>query len=153
PLLSATDLCQVPIVSSAASAEVVQPVSERYWVFTTPPLDSTMVSAEVKDMVDRGITTVGFIGFSDAYGKSGLTEFKEAIEGTDIEIVDVEQFSREDTNVNSQAAKLVDVNPDAILIWAIPPGANVAQKGIQKAGYEGTIYQSYGVSNETFLRL
>ena len=152
-ILDTIERYQVPNISIAASAEIVQPVSERYWVFKTPPLDSTMVSAEVKDMVDRGITTVGFIGFSDAYGKSGLTEFKEAIEGTDIEIVDVEQFSREDTNVNSQAAKLVDVNPDAILIWAIPPGANVAQKGIQKAGYEGTIYQSYGVSNETFLRL
>ena len=104
-------------------------------------------------MVKQGVKTLGFIGFSDGYGTGGLKALKTALEGTDIQLGDVEQFARTDTNVSAQAAKLVASNPDAILIWAIPPGANVAQKGIQDAGYKGTIYQSYGVTNETFIRL
>src|SRR5699024_4040933 len=144
---------QVPNISIAASADIVQPASERHWVFKTPPLDSTMVAAEIKDMQNRGITKVGFIGFSDAYGQSGLAEFKKAAEPAGIEIVDVEQYARTDTNLSSQASKLVGADPQAILIWAIPPGAYRAQKALQNAGYKGTIYQSYGVPNETFMRL
>jgi branched-chain amino acid transport system substrate-binding protein len=144
---------KVPTISIAASASIVQPVSERHWIFKTPPLDATMVGAEVKDMQKQGIKTVGFIGFSDGYGQGGLAELKKAVEGTDLKLGDIEQFARTDTSVSAQAAKLVASNPDAILIWAIPPGANVAQKGLQDAGYKGQIYQSYGVTNETFLRL
>ena len=143
----------VPNISLAASASIVQPASERHWIFKTPPLDSVMVTAEVKDMVAQGVKTLGFIGFNDAYGQGGLDELKKALPGTGIELVDTESFARTDTNLSSQASKLVAANPDAVLIWAIPPGGNVAQKALQDAGYQGTFYQSYGMTNETFLRL
>lgn len=144
---------QVPNISIAASATIVEPVSERHWIFKTPPLDSTMVAAEVQHMQDNGIIKVGFFGFSDAYGQSGLEEFKEAAGPAGIEIVDIEEYARTDTNLSAQASKLVAADPQAVLIWAIPPGANRAQKALQNAGYEGIIYQSYGVTNETFMRL
>ncbi len=152
-IIDTVQRAEIPNISIAASSAIVEPAAQRHWIFKTPPLDSTMVSAEVKDMQGRKVATVGFLGFSDAYGSGGLTEFKKAIESTDIKLAATEQFSRTDTNVSAQAAKLVAANPQAILIWAIPPGANVAQKGIQNAGYQGTVYQSYGVTNETFLRL
>lgn len=144
---------QVPNISIAASATIVEPASERHWIFKTPPLDSTMVAAEVQHMKEHGITEVGFIGFSDAYGQSGLEEFKEAAKAAGIEIVEVEQYARTDTNLSAQASRLVAANPQAILIWAIPPGANRAQKALLDAGYDGIIYQSYGVTNDTFMRL
>ncbi|MEJ2288357.1 MAG: ABC transporter substrate-binding protein [Deinococcales bacterium] len=143
----------VPNISIAASASIVQPASERHWIFKTPPLDSVMVTAEVKDMVAQGVKTLGFIGFNDAYGQGGLDELKKALPGTGIDLVDAESFARTDTNLSSQASKLVAAKPDAVLIWAIPPGGNVAQKALQDAGYQGTFYQSYGMTNETFLRL
>ncbi len=152
-ILDTIQRAKVPNISIAASAMIVQPASERHWIFKTPPLDATMVTAEVKDMQKRGIKTVGFLGFSDAYGKGGLDEFKKAAASAGIQIGDVEQFARTDTSVSAQAAKLVASNPDAVLIWAIPPGANVAQKGLIDAGYKKQIYQSYGVTNDTFLRL
>lgn len=144
---------KVPNISIAASAAIVEPVAERFWIFKTPPLDSLMAGAEVKDMQKQNIKTVGFLGFSDAYGQGGLRAFKETADPAGINIVATEQFARTDTNLSAQAAKLVAANPQAVLIWAIPPGANVAQKALQDAGYKGTIYQSYGVTNETFMRL
>jgi len=144
---------QVPNISLAASASIVQPASDRHWVFKTPPLDSVMVTREVADMVAQGVGTVGFIGFNDAYGQGGLTELKKAAPEQGVDIVDTESFARTDTNLSSQARKLVNADPDAVLIWAIPPAGNVAQKALQDAGYQGVIYQSYGMTNETFLRL
>lgn len=152
-ILDTVKRAEIPNISIAASAAIVQPASERHWIFKTPPLDSTMVGAEVKDMQKQGITTVGFLGFADAYGQSGLKEFNEAAGPVGIKTVATEQFARTDTNLSAQAAKLVAAHPQAVLIWAIPPGANVAQKALQDAGYKGTIYQSYGVTNETFMRL
>ncbi|WHZ09850.1 MAG: ABC transporter, substrate-binding protein (cluster 4, leucine/isoleucine/valine/benzoate) [Burkholderiaceae bacterium] len=152
-ILDTVQRAKVPNISLAASAAVVEPVAERHWIFKTPPLDATMVGAEVKDMQKQGLTSVGFLGFSDAYGQGGLNEFKKAAEPAGVKLVATEQFARTDTNLSSQATKLVAANPQAILIWAIPPGANVAQKALQSAGYKGVIYQSYGVTNETFLRL
>ncbi len=144
---------EVPNISIAASASIVQPASDRHWVFKTPPLDTVMVTKEVQDMVAQGVTKLGFIGFNDAYGQGGLDELKKALPGTGVSLVDTESFARADTNLSSQASKLVAANPDAVLIWAIPPGGNVAQKALQDAGYQGTFYQSYGMTNETFLRL
>ena len=144
---------EVPNISIAASAAIVQPASERHWVFKTPPLDTVMVTKEVQDMVAQGVTRLGFIGFNDAYGQGGLSELNKALPGTGISLVDTESYARSDTNLSSQASKLVAANPDAVLIWAIPPGGNVAQKALQDAGYQGIIYQSYGMTNETFLRL
>ena len=152
-IIDTVQRAKVSNISVAASASIVQPVAERHWIFKTPPLDSVMVKAEVNDMKQRGLKTAGFIGFSDAYGKGGLTEFEKAAAEAGIKITSTEQFSRTDTNVSAQAAKLVNASPDTILVWAIPPGANVAQKALLDAGYKGAIYQSYGVTNDTFLRL
>ena len=143
----------MPNISIAASASIVQPASERHWVFKTPPIDATMVTAEVKDMVAQGVKTLGFIGFNDAYGQGGLAALQAAAPSDNVDIVATESFARTDTNLSSQATKLVAANPDAVLIWAIPPAGNVAEKALQDAGYQGLIYQSYGMTNETFLRL
>ncbi len=144
---------EVPNISIAASASIVQPASERHWVFKTPPIDATMVTAEVKDMVAQGVKTLGFIGFNDAYGQGGLAALQAAAPSDNVDIVATESFARSDTNLSSQATKLVAAHPDAVLIWAIPPAGNVAEKALQDAGYQGLIYQSYGMTNETFLRL
>jgi branched-chain amino acid transport system substrate-binding protein len=44
-------------------------------------------------------------------------------------------------------------NPQAFLIWAIPPGAVVAQRNIRDLGITLPVYQSHGVANADFLRL
>lgn len=152
-IIDTVQRAKVPNISLAAAAAVVEPAAERHWVFKTPPLDATMVGAEVRDMQKQGITTVSFMGASDAYGQGGLNEFKKAAGPAGIKLVANEQFSRSDTNVSSQATKAVAANPQAVLIWTTPPSANVAEKAVQATGYKGVIYQSYGVTNETFMRL
>jgi branched-chain amino acid transport system substrate-binding protein len=152
-ILDTVQRAKVPNVSLASAVTVVEPVADRYWVFKTPPTDTTMIGVEVKDMVQQGVKTVGYLGFDTSLGKVGFEELKKAVVPADIKIVGDEQFSPTDTNVSAQATKLVNAKPDAIFINGNPPGANLAQKAVQAAGYKGTIYQSYGVTNATFLRL
>jgi branched-chain amino acid transport system substrate-binding protein len=152
-ILDTVQRAKVPNISLASAMTVTEPVADRYWIFKTPPTDTTMIGVEVKDMEKLGIKTVGYLGFDTSLGKVGFEELKKAVVPANITIVGDEQFSPTDTNVSAQATKLVNAKPDAIFINDNPPGANLAQKAVQAAGYKGTIYQSYGVTNATFLRL
>ena len=65
---------QVPMISMAASAKIVDPVdAKRRWVFKTPQNDIQMSLAIASHMRDHGVKTVGYIGFADAYGEAGTT--------------------------------------------------------------------------------
>ena len=152
-IIDTVQRAKVPNVSVASAVTVVEPVQERHWIFKTPPTDTTMIGVEVKDMQRLGVKSVGYLGFDTSLGKVGLDELKKAVPGAGITIADAEQFAPTDTNVSAQATKLMGANPDAIFINGNPPGANLAQKAVQQVGYKGTIYQSYGVTNDTFLRL
>src|SRR4051794_23241129 len=55
---------QVPMISMAASAKIVEPMdAKRKWVFKTPQNDIQMSLAIASHMKDHGVKTVGFIGF------------------------------------------------------------------------------------------
>ena len=58
---------QVPMISMAASARIVEPVdAKKRWVFKTPQNDIMMSLAIVSHMADQKVKTVAFIGFADA---------------------------------------------------------------------------------------
>ena len=59
-----------PMISLAASARIVDPVdAKRKWIFKTPQNDIMMSLAIATSMANAGVKTVGYIGFSDAYGE------------------------------------------------------------------------------------
>lgn len=152
-ILETVQGAQVPNISVAAAASIVTPAGERHWVFKTPQNDALMIDVLTDDMVRRGVKRVAFIGFDDTYGQSGLTEFERIAPQKGIEIVARESFRRTDTDATVQVTRMAQANPDAFLIWAIPPGANVVQKNIRDLGLTQTIYQSHGVANRRFLEL
>lgn len=144
---------EVPNISLAASAQIVEPAAEKEWIFKTPQNDVLMVEVLTEHMLEQGVENVAFLGFDDAYGESGQAAFEEVIGDKGIELTGSESYAREDTDVTAQLTQLSRDNPDAYLIWAIPPGADVAHKDLVNLGFEGEIYQSHGVANSTFLEL
>ncbi|HZW27004.1 MAG TPA: ABC transporter substrate-binding protein [Trueperaceae bacterium] len=143
----------VPNISLAAAAEIIEPVDERYWVFKTPQTDRLMIGGIVRDMVQRGLSTMAFMGIDDAYGEGGLNELNAAIAGTDIEVVAVERYGRQDTNVTAQVLSAVRSQPDAVLIWGVVRDTALVVEELANRGYEGQVYVSHGVGNPSFLEL
>ncbi|PUA18182.1 ABC transporter substrate-binding protein [Glaciimonas sp. PCH181] len=143
-----------PLISMAASASLVEPVdAKRHWIFKSPQNDSHMASAIVAHMADAGVKTVGFIGFSDAYGEGWYREFAKFADIRKIKIVANERFSRPDTSVTGQVLKILSANPDAVLIAGAGTPAALPQKTLKERGYKGKIYQTHGVANNDFLRV
>ena len=142
---------QVPMLSLAASARIVEPVdAKRRWVFKTPQNDIMMALAIVQHMADSGVKTAGYIGFSDAYGEGWYQEFA-AIKG--VQIVANERFARTDTAVTGQVLKVIAAKPDAVLIGGSGTPAVLPQKTLKERGYTGRYYQTHGVANGDFLRV
>jgi branched-chain amino acid transport system substrate-binding protein len=143
-----------PMVSLAASAKIVEPVDgPRKWAFKTPQNDALMAHALADAMVKQHIKTLGFIGFSDAYGDSWLQEMKAAANAKGIKVVAAERFARPDTSVTGQVLKLMAAHPDGVLIAASGTPVALPQRELVSRGYKGQIYQTHGAANNDVLRV
>jgi branched-chain amino acid transport system substrate-binding protein len=145
---------ETPMIAMAASHRIVEPVdAKRRWVFKTPQNDQQMAAVIVSHMLSKGIKTVGWIGFADAYGEGWWNAFSSIAEGRGLKIIVNERYQRTDTSVTGQILKLVSARPDAVMIAASGTPAALPQKTLKERGYTGQIYQTHGVANRDFLRV
>jgi branched-chain amino acid transport system substrate-binding protein len=153
-MIDAVSEAQVPMISMAASARIVEPIdAKKRWVFKTPQNDIMMSLAIVSHMADAKIKTVGFIGFADAYGEGWYGEFSKAAGIKGIQIVASERYARTDSSVTAQVLKLVGAKPDAVLIAGSGTPAALPASALAERGYTGKVYQTHGVANNDFLRV
>jgi branched-chain amino acid transport system substrate-binding protein len=145
---------KTPMISLAASAKIVEPMDDkRHWAFKVPQNDSLMANAIADYMAKHGVKTVGFIGFSDAYGDSWSNEFGKAAKADGLKVVATEKYNRTDTSVTGQVLRLMSANPDAVLIAGSGTPAALPAKELKERGYKGKVYQTHGVANNDFLRV
>jgi len=145
---------ETPMVSMAASARIVEPVdAKKRWVFKTPQNDQQMAVVIIGDMLAKGIKSVAYIGFADAYGEGWWGAFSSIAEVRGLKIVGNERFQRTDTSVTGQILKIISARPDAVLIGGSGTPAALPQKTLKERGYAGKIYQTHGVANNDFLRV
>lgn len=145
---------QTPMISIAASARIVEPMdAKRKWVFKTPQNDIMMSLAIAEHMAKEGVKTVGFIGFSDAYGEGWFQEFSKVAALKGLTVVGNERYARTDTSVTGQTLKLMSAKPDAVLVAGSGTPAALPQKALKDRGYTGKMYQTHGVANADFLRV
>ena len=128
------------------------PPGKDKWFFRLPQSNGVMAYAVIEHMKKQNIKTVGFLGYTDAYGELWLKAFTEQGVKAGIKVVGVERFARADTSVTAQALKLTSAYPDAILIVASGSGAGMPQKAIVERGYKGKIYQTHAAASPDLMR-
>ncbi|BAQ09661.1 ABC-type branched-chain amino acid transport systems, periplasmic component [Bacillus sp. OxB-1] len=144
---------QVPMVSAAASAHVVEPVEDSKWVFKTPQSDKLAVERVYMYLNEQGIGKVGLITDSNAFGSSGL-EYLEALDQDyDIEIVAKESFNTQDPDMSAQLTKINSAGAEAIIVWGTNPGPAVIAKNTRDLGIDLPIIGSHGIANQNFITL
>lgn len=128
------------------------PPGKDKWFFRLPQSNNVMAYAVIEHMKKQNIKTVGFLGYTDAYGELWLKTFIEQGAKAGIKVVGIERFARADTSVTAQALKLTSASPDAILIVASGSGAGMPQKAIVERGYKGKIYQTHAAASPDLMR-
>jgi branched-chain amino acid transport system substrate-binding protein len=154
--------CLTPVAGAmtpvAAEAKTVQmaasPVGgDSPWLFRLPQGNDVMAYAMVEHMKKQNIKTIGFLGYTDAYGELWLKALTPLAEKAGMKVVAVERFARTDTSVTPQALKLTSANPDAILVVASGSGAAMPHKAIVERGYKGKIYQTHAAATPDLVRI
>jgi branched-chain amino acid transport system substrate-binding protein len=112
-----------------------------------------MVSVPVERMVRDGVKTVGFIGFSDAWGDLVYSGAKKAADAGKIKLVAAERYARTDTSVTGQALKIFAAHPDAVLIGGSGTQAALPILALAQLGYKGKFYGTPALLNADFIRV
>jgi len=151
----------IPMAAVAAEAQTVQlalspaalPPGKDHWTFRLPQSTAVMSYAMVAHMKKMGVKTVGFLGYTDAYGEDWLKSFTAEAGKNGIKVVATERFARSDTSVTAQALKLTSANPDAILVVASGSGAAMPEMAVVERGYKGKIYQTHAAVTRDLMRI
>jgi branched-chain amino acid transport system substrate-binding protein len=123
------------------------------WVVTVAQPTQLMVDAVVDRMKQNGVKTVGYIGFSDAWGDLVYAALTKAAEPAGIKVVSNERYARADASVTGQVLKIVALRPDAVMTGgAGTPGA-LPFLALAERGFKGGLYGQHGLINPDFIRV
>jgi branched-chain amino acid transport system substrate-binding protein len=161
PTLSGTSLAivdtvqkaEVPLISCAAAAKIVEPVAERKWVFKTAQSDHLIVTALAEYLKAKGLTKVGWLNVDYAFGQLGWVEFEKAAQKSGLTVVANEKFGQKDVDMTAQLTRVKAANPQAVIIWSIPPSASIATKNYADLGLKMPMFQSHGIGNKRYIEL
>lgn len=121
--------------------------------FTVAQPTQLMVDAIVERMKRNGVKTVGYIGFSDAWGDLVYNALQKAAPGAGIKVLGNERYARADSSVTGQVLKLLAMNPDAVMTGgAGTPGA-LPFLALSERGFKGGVYGQHGLINSAFVRV
>lgn len=139
---------ELPMISLAANAAIVEG-SE--WVFKTAQNDRVVIERMIDDMAEKGYQQIAIARDASGFGEGVAEMFTELGAEAGIEVVTTEKFAPDATDFTAQMINIRDANPDAVVIWGIPPAASLAQVAYDQLGLEAPVYQSHGIGNQVFL--
>lgn len=156
--ITAVAAAMTDIVSEAgtvqlAGSPVGVPAGKDKWLFRLPQSNTVMGHAVVEHMKEQGVKTIGFLGYTDAYGEQWLKEITPLLDKAGIKIIATERFARTDTSVTPQALKITASNPDAVLIVASGSGAAMPHMAMVERGFKGKIYQTHAAATQDLMRV
>ncbi|MDM0041780.1 ABC transporter substrate-binding protein [Variovorax sp. J22G21] len=127
--------------------------AENPWVMTVAQPPQLMIDAVVDRMKRDGVKTVGYIGFTDAWGDLVYNALMKATPAAGIKVVSNERYARADASVTGQVLKIVALRPDAVMTGgAGTPGA-LPFLALAERGFRGGVYGQHGLINPDFVRV
>ena len=141
---------KTPLIS-IANANL--PGEEGAWMVTLPQPAPLMIGAVVERMKRSGVKTVGYIGFSDAWGDLVYDSLTKAAEAGGIKVLTNERYARADTSVTGQVLKIVAARPDAVITGTSGTPGALPYLALAERGYKGLIYGTHALINPDFVRV
>ncbi len=152
-MISSVQNAKIPMISLAAASSIVEPVTERQWVFKTPQSDIVMISKIIDYLQSNNLQKVAFMSMNNSYGDGGKKVFDAAAKENNLTIVTEEKFDAADKDMTPQLSKIKGSGAQAVIVWAIPPSASILTKNFKDMGLTIPLIHSHGVGNQSFIDL
>ena len=144
---------KVPMISLAAASSIVEPTSERQWVYKTAQSDIVMISKIMNYLKKNNLNKVAFLYMNNSYGDNGKKALATAVKDSGINIVVEEKFDANDKDMTPQLTKVKASGAQVVIVWAIPPSASILTKNFKDVGLSIPLIHSHGVGNQKFIEL
>src|SRR5438309_6924946 len=119
---------KMPTISLGAADDQVIPVTPYMW--QTAPLSSQVARVCVDFLKSQAKTRLAMLyDTKNAYAVAGHDSTKKILDQAGIQLVDDETFETSQTNFAPQFAKIADIRPDFLLVWATGAPPVVITKG------------------------
>ncbi|MFW6090311.1 MAG: ABC transporter substrate-binding protein [Actinomycetota bacterium] len=139
---------EIPMISLAANVQIVE---DAEWVFKTAQNDRVVIERMVEHMADNDIQQIALARDASGFGEGVEELYTELGEPYGIEVITTESFAPDASDFTAQMVNIRDADPDAVVIWGIPPAASLAQVAYRQLGIDAPLYQSHGIGNQVFL--
>ena len=142
---------RVPTIALASASEVVNPVTERRYLFKLGPNAADNAAMLVAELKRQRIRDVGLLHTSDSYGREGQEAVTAELKKAGIKLVETRQIRATDTNVSQAVRALTEQQPAALIIWTSAEQATLAAVDARKLGYDGKLFLDAGAADALFL--
>jgi branched-chain amino acid transport system substrate-binding protein len=112
-----------------------------------------MVSAVVQAMRAANVRSIGYIGFSDAWGDVVKQALDATVGAANIRILTDERYARADTSVTAQILKIITARPDAVMTGGSGTPGALPFLALRERGFRGPIYGTHALINPDFIRV
>ena len=150
-IAAATEL-KVPTIAPTPVGSVPQ-VDGKPWAISIPQSPRDMLGLVVDEIKAQGLKSIGFIGFSDAWGDLVYNNAKIAADPLGISLITNERYARADTSVSAQVLKVVAAKPDGFLAGGSGTGGALPFQGLAERGWKGPLFGTPALINPDFVRL
>jgi branched-chain amino acid transport system substrate-binding protein len=144
---------KVPFVSISPLPPTVGRGDGGFWAISIPQPPSLMVAAVVQQMQKAGIKSLGYIGFSDAWGDLVYGALTKTALPAGIKILTDERYARPDTTVTAQTLKIIAAQPDAVMTGGSGTPGALPFIALKERGFRGPIYGTHALINPDFIRV
>lgn len=124
-----------------------------HWSFIVPQSTELMMGAIAEQMKQKGVKTVGYIGYSDTWGDLVYKALESHAAASGYKIVTNERYARADTSVTGQVLRIISVNPDAVVIGGSGTGGALPHVALVERGFKKPIYHNHGTVNAEFIKV
>jgi len=152
-LLPVAQEAGVSMISMASSGGIVEPASERKWIFKTAQSNKHTAPWQVKYAKAKGLTKVANFYVNNAYGEDGASAIRQAAQDEGVEIVFETSFGAGDSDMTGQLTQLRASEAQALLVTAIPPAAAILTKQFREMGIDMPIIHNHGIGMKPFISL
>ena len=144
---------KVPFVSISPLPPTAGRGDDGFWAISIPQPPPLMVAAVVQQMQKAGIKSLGYIGFSDAWGDLVYGALSKTAEPAGIKILTDERYARPDTTVTAQTLKIIAARPDAVMTGGSGTPGALPFIALKERGFRGPIYGTHALINPDFIRV
>jgi branched-chain amino acid transport system substrate-binding protein len=143
---------KVPFIAISPITVPAVESGERWTVDVTqpPPL---MIKVITDRMQREGTKTIGYIGFTDAWGDLVYNGAKAAEGKGELTLTCNERYTRTDTSVTGQILKLVATHPEGVLDGGSATQGALPLLALTDRGYKGKLYGTPALVNSDFVRV